>query len=79
MCLIQRDRAAELVPLFLQALKQAGAARDEGCKLHIVEGSETYLPYDWRTAKVDVCRAEGYQTEALAEPLPEEQLGREWE
>jgi glutamate-5-semialdehyde dehydrogenase len=78
-CLIHRDRAAELVPLFLQALKQAGAARDEGSKLHIVEGSETYLPYDWRHGTVDVCRAEGYQTEAQAEPLPEDQLGREWE
>jgi len=78
-CLIHRDRAAELVPLFLQALKQAGAARDEGSKLHIVEGSETYLTYDWRHGTVDVCRAEGYQTEAQAEPLPEDQLGREWE
>lgn len=78
-CLIHRDRAAELVPLFLDALKKAGAAREEGCKLHIVEGSETYLPRDWRTATVDVYRPEGYQKEALAEPLPEEQLGREWE
>ncbi|MDB5998204.1 MAG: glutamate-5-semialdehyde dehydrogenase [Pseudomonas sp.] len=78
-CLIHRDRAAELVPLFLDALKKAGAAREEGCKLHIVEGSETYLPRDWRTATVDVYRPEGYQKEALAEPLPEDQLGREWE
>ena len=40
-CLIHRDRAAELVPLFLDALQQAGKARGQGCKLHIVEGSET--------------------------------------
>ncbi|MGF6108867.1 aldehyde dehydrogenase family protein [Pseudomonas frederiksbergensis] len=78
-CLIQRDRAAELVPLFLEALKQAGTARDQGCKLHIVEGSESYLPSDWQTASVEVYRTEGYVTEALAEPLAEDQLGREWE
>jgi glutamate-5-semialdehyde dehydrogenase len=47
--------------------------------LHIVEGSEAYLPSHWRTATVEVYRADGYQTEALAEPLPEDQLGREWE
>ena len=78
-CLIHRDRAAELVPLFLDALQKAGTAREEGCKLHIVEGSEAYLPSHWRTATVEVYRADGYQTEALAEPLPEDQLGREWE
>lgn len=43
-CLIQRERAAELVPLFLDALQQAGNARGQGCKLHIVEGSEDCLP-----------------------------------
>lgn len=44
-----------------------------------MEGSETYLPSDWQTASVEVYRAEGYRTEPLAEPLPESQLGREWE
>jgi glutamate-5-semialdehyde dehydrogenase len=78
-CLIHRDRAAELVPLFLDALKLAGTARGQGCKLHIVEGSESHLPPDWLAATVKVYRAEGYQTEAQAEPLPEDQLGREWE
>ena len=67
------------MPLFLDALQKAGTAREEGCKLHIVDGSEAYLPSHWRTATVEVYRADGYQTEALAEPLPEDQLGREWE
>ncbi len=78
-CLIHRDRVADLVPLFLEALQQAGVARGQGCKLHIVEGSETYLPSHWQTASVEVYRAEGYRTEPLAEPLPEGQLGKEWE
>ncbi|MOA11292.1 Gamma-glutamyl phosphate reductase [compost metagenome] len=67
------------MPLFLDALKQAGTARGQGCKLHIVEGSESHLPQDWLAATVQVYRAEGYQSEAQAEPLPEDQLGREWE
>ncbi|MHC8305626.1 aldehyde dehydrogenase family protein [Pseudomonas sp. PB3P13] len=78
-CLIHRNRAADLVPLFLAALKQAGVARGQGCKLHVVEGSEMYLPSDWQTASVEVYRAEGYRIEPLAESLPEGQLGREWE
>jgi glutamate-5-semialdehyde dehydrogenase len=53
--------------LFLDALKQAGTARGQGCKLHIVAGSESYLPAEWQNATVEVYRAEGYQTEALAE------------
>jgi glutamate-5-semialdehyde dehydrogenase len=47
--------------------------------LHIVEGSEAYLPSEWQGASVEVYRAEGYVTEALAEPLAQDQLGREWE
>jgi glutamate-5-semialdehyde dehydrogenase len=78
-CLIQRERADELVPLFLEALKYAGTVRGQGCKLHIVAGSESCLPSEWRNATVEVYRAEGYQTEALAESLPESDLGREWE
>ncbi|MEN2393711.1 aldehyde dehydrogenase family protein [Pseudomonas halotolerans] len=78
-CLIHRDRAAELVPLFLAALRQAGAARGQSCKLHIVEGSESFVPLDWQAATVAVYRAEGYQDEAQVESLPEDQLGREWE
>ncbi|MEH6482774.1 MULTISPECIES: aldehyde dehydrogenase family protein [Pseudomonas] len=78
-CLIHRDRAAQLVPLFLAALQEAGAARGQACKLHVVEGSDSYLPADWLSASVEVYRAEGYRTEKQVEPLPENQLGREWE
>ena len=78
-CLIHRERAAELVPLFLDALQQAGQARGQGCKLHIVDGDQHWLPKDWLDASVQVARAEGYQTEAMAETLAQDQLGREWE
>ncbi|POZ99679.1 glutamate-5-semialdehyde dehydrogenase, partial [Pseudomonas sp. MWU12-2312b] len=78
-CVIHRQRAAELVPLFLEALKAAGEARGQRCKLHIVSGDESVLPAEWLHARVQVQRAEGYEEEAQTESLPEEQLGREWE
>jgi glutamate-5-semialdehyde dehydrogenase len=78
-CCIVRERAAELVPLFLDALERAGERRGGGCKLHVVAGDEDVLPDDWRTARTLVRRAEGECEEALVESLDLEDLGREWE
>lgn len=78
-CCIVRERAAELIPLFLDALRRAGDRRGHNCKLHIVEGDEPRLPDDWRSARVRVRRADGDHDEALVELLPIDQLGHEWE
>jgi glutamate-5-semialdehyde dehydrogenase len=77
-CCIPRERAAELVPLFLDALERAGARRS-GCKLHVAEGDEGLLPSGWLDAATLVHRAEGPREEARAEILPIVDLGREWE
>lgn len=78
-CCIRRERADELVPIFLDALEVAGKARGQACKLHVVDGDEGFLPAAWREAKVRVRRADGEHEEALCEALPEADLGREWE
>jgi glutamate-5-semialdehyde dehydrogenase len=78
-CCIVRERADELVPLFLDALRRAGARRGHNCKLHIVAGDETRLPSDWRQTRVRVRRAGGDAEEALVDVLALEDLGREWE
>lgn len=78
-CCIVRDRAHELVPVFLKALHQAGLRRGHGAKLHVVEGDEAYIPADWRAARVTVARAEGPRDEALVEIIAEADLAREWE
>jgi len=78
-CCIVRERAGELVPVFLKALRQAGERRGHGCKLHVVEGDEAFVPADWREARVAVARAGGVRDEPLVEPLPQAELGREWE
>ncbi len=78
-CCIVRERADELVPLFLQALERAGQARGHGCKLHIAAGDEAVLPKGWLDATATVRRAEGDVVEARAETLAVADLGREWE
>jgi len=76
-CCIVRERAADLVPVFLRALETAGG--DRGVKLHIVAGDESALPRGWLDRVAAVHRADGPVEEPRAEVLPEHQLGREWE
>jgi glutamate-5-semialdehyde dehydrogenase len=78
-CCIVRERADELVPLFLAALERAGARRGHGCKLHVVQGDEHAVPSAWREATAKVARAEGEREEPLVEIISEPGLAREWE
>jgi glutamate-5-semialdehyde dehydrogenase len=77
-CCIARERAGELIPVFLDALEQAGRRR-RGCKLHVAEADFARLPERWRTATTTVIRAEGPVEEPLAEPIGAQDLGHEWE
>lgn len=77
-CCIVRERADDLVLVFLEALERAGERR-QGCKLHVAEADVARLPERWRTARTTVIRAEGPVEEALAEPIADADLGREWE
>jgi glutamate-5-semialdehyde dehydrogenase len=77
-CAIVRDRAADLVPVFLDALRQAGERR-EGWKLHVAQADLPRIPAHLRAARGTVVRAEGPSEEALVEPIAREDLGREWE
>jgi glutamate-5-semialdehyde dehydrogenase len=78
-CCIVRDRADDLVPAFLKALRQAGERRGHPAKLHVLDAAHALLPADWREARVAVARAEGVREELQVELLPEAELGREWE
>lgn len=77
-CCIVRERAGDLLPVFLEALERAGERR-QGCKLHMAEADFAALPERWRTGRATVVRAEGPVEEALAEPIADADLGREWE
>jgi glutamate-5-semialdehyde dehydrogenase len=78
-CCIVRERAEALVPRFLAALTRAGERRGFGCKLHIAEGDQDWLPDGWLDRCARIRRAEGEVEEPIAESLPDDQLGREWE
>lgn len=78
-CCIPQSRVDDLVPRLLQTLAQAGERRGHGYKLHVAEGDEQYVPAELFTTLVNVRRAVGDVEEPLAEPLPESQLGHEWE
>lgn len=78
-CCIVRERAAELTPVFLDALKRAGHRRGGDCKLHLVEADRDALPADWLAAVARVRRADGEHDEPRVETLSIDDLGREWE
>jgi len=78
-CCIVQARAAELVPLFLNALERAGQARGHGARLHVAEGGEAALPDGWEKTRVRVRRADGDHDEPAISTLPAADLGREWE
>lgn len=76
-CAIVRSRP-ELVSRFLATILEVGDLRF-GVKLHVAEGSEDLVPADWFGRVVTIRRAEGDRQETLAERLPIEELGTEWE
>jgi len=78
-CCIVRSRAAELVPLLLQSLERAGQRLGQEYKLHVVAGSEAFVPAALFSRQILVRRAAGDQSEQQAELLDEAELGREWE
>ncbi|MET0274873.1 MAG: glutamate-5-semialdehyde dehydrogenase, partial [Phenylobacterium sp.] len=73
-CCIVESRADELVPVFLDALRQAGERR-HGWKLHVAEADLARVP----PARGVVVRADGPREEDLVEALADSELGREWE
>lgn len=78
-CCIERGRAAELVPALLQGMERAGARLGQSFRLHVLEGSEGFVPAALFSQRVSVRRAEGDVQEPQADRVPESELGREWE
>ena len=76
---ILRERAAAHVPAALRGIAAAAEARGRAFKLHVVRGSESYLPAELFTRQVEIGRAEGLVHELQAELLDGRELGREWE
>ena len=78
-CCIVRERADDLVPAFLAGLDAAAEGRGHAFKLHVVRGSERWVPEDLFVRPVTVRRAEGDVEERQAEMIDAGELGHEWE
>lgn len=78
-CCIVADRAADLVPVFLDALDAAGRRRGTAGKLHVTESAHAFVPRGRFERTVEVARAGGSRRERQAESLQADALGHEWE
>jgi glutamate-5-semialdehyde dehydrogenase len=74
-----REHADALVPVVLAALDDAAAARDAAARLHVVAGSEQYVPAERFDRTVTVARAAGPSVEPSASTVEESTLATEWE
>jgi glutamate-5-semialdehyde dehydrogenase len=78
LCVVQ-GRAAELVPVALDALRRRGEQLGHGHKLHVTAPARPFVPAALFAQQVPVLRAGGETMEPLAQPAGEEALGTEWE
>ncbi len=78
-CCILRDRAEELVPIFIEQLEAAARRRGQSFKLHVLDKDRGAVPRELFARRVTIRRAEGDVEESQAELLSHDQLGREWE
>jgi glutamate-5-semialdehyde dehydrogenase len=77
-CAIVGEAAERLVPVFLDALQQAGDRRQAEPKLHVTERARPFIPPDW-FEEVVIERAEGPSSEPQTEVVADTDLGVEWE
>ena len=76
---IRRADADSLVPVALNALRDAGASRQTNVRLHVVEESRSFVPTELFDTVVTIDRAAGPVEEPLASTVPEADLAVEWE
>lgn len=78
-CCVLADRADDLVPVVLDGLEAAAAARNTPGKVHATRRALDAVPPAWRDRKVEVERADGVHTESQVELIDDDLLGVEWE
>ena len=78
-CAIPAERAAGLVPAALAGLDAAAARRHAPARLHVVAGSESWVPAARFDTRITVERAGGAVDEPAASTVAADELGVEWE
>ena len=74
-----RERADELVGAVLGGLDAAASALQTNARLHVVAGSESYVPAELFERTVAIDRAGGTVDEPAASTISVDGLGTEWE
>jgi glutamate-5-semialdehyde dehydrogenase len=78
-CCIVADRAAELVPIFIDAVRAAGELRSTSSRLHVEVSSAAFVPRNCFSEVVTIERAGGTNEEPFADLIGVDALGTEWE
>ena len=77
-CAIPQSRA-DMIPVFLDALADVAGGLGVDVRLHVVAGSERWLPAGCLERRVVVARATGPSDEPFASVVDEPALATEWE
>ena len=78
-CCIVAERAAELVPELLDAVRDAAAARGADGRVHATAAALVHVPPSARSARSSVVRADGTHDEPFVSEIAVDRLGHEWE
>ena len=78
-CCIVGDRAADLVPAFLDSVRAAARGHDVGARVHATNEALGYVPDVERSRRVRVGRADGQHDEPFVSELDVSRLDHEWE
>lgn len=76
---IPASRAEELLARTLSALGRRGERLGYGYRIHVAEGSEGIIPHHLFRTSTKVLRADGIREEPIADAIPVDGLGHEWE
>lgn len=78
-CCIVRGRADELLPVLLDAVRDAAGARGVDGRVHVTPAALAHVPPEAIDASASVLRADGTHDEPFVTELAVDQLGHEWE
>ncbi len=76
---VHRAGAETLIPRVLSGLSAEARRLGVQPKLHVTEAARPFVGSDWFETKVEIGRADGPSMEPMAEPIADDELGREWE
>jgi glutamate-5-semialdehyde dehydrogenase len=78
-CCVVRERAPELVPLFVTAVRAAADARQTEARIHATSAALPFVPAAELGRRSKVGRADGWHDEPFVSEIDRERLGEEWE